>query len=278
MAAVIASVEPHVIVTPSSASALMPLKLRTFAATASLSSWDPMVISYGLWSPLMAAAAACLTERGAGKSGDPWARFTAPTFSARMDMSLIAESAKSPSLREPNLRVELVFKRPHRTYRGVFNLKSFNLLIDKPHTGRGEGELLSRVRDRRGDAEVPGGSCEERGRPRSLSLCPFAVALLAGRGHLSRRHGLDHRPARGGGRPRIGALRSGKRNRHSNQLQDAEGRALRRSGARAALGRRLGREGAALHSDQERIPQLGRRAKEGLLEVHPGGVHPAREG
>ena len=83
IAAVMASVEPHVIVTPSLASALMPLKLLTFAAIASLSSWDPMVISYWLWSPLIAAAAARLTESGAGKSGDPWARLTAPTFSAK---------------------------------------------------------------------------------------------------------------------------------------------------------------------------------------------------
>ena len=77
MAAVIASVEPHVTVT-SSAPALIPLNLPTFAAIASLSSREPIVISYWLWSSLIAVAAARFTAAGAEKSGRPLGEVNGP--------------------------------------------------------------------------------------------------------------------------------------------------------------------------------------------------------
>ena len=55
--------------------------------------WDGETDLYWLWSAAMAAAAAALTWGGAGKSGKPSARLTAPTRCARWDSCWMGDGA-----------------------------------------------------------------------------------------------------------------------------------------------------------------------------------------
>jgi hypothetical protein len=60
----------------------------------------PHVIAYWLISPLIARRAASFTSSGAGKSGKPCDRFTAPCRLARRVMSRMTDSVKRAALAE----------------------------------------------------------------------------------------------------------------------------------------------------------------------------------
>src|SRR5215207_5059355 len=59
----------------------------------------PATIAYWLTSANSAAAAASLSSVGAGKSGKPWARLTAPAWTARRFISRMTDSVKLSALR-----------------------------------------------------------------------------------------------------------------------------------------------------------------------------------
>ena len=76
--AIIASVDPQVTTTSRSGSMSNPRLHFVFAAMASRNRFAPQVIAYWLTSALMASQAARLMSSGAGKSGKPCERLTAP--------------------------------------------------------------------------------------------------------------------------------------------------------------------------------------------------------
>src|SRR5262245_60802141 len=59
----------------------------------------PATIAYWLTSAKRAAAAASLSSVGAGKSGKPWARLTAPASTASRFISRMTDSVKLSALR-----------------------------------------------------------------------------------------------------------------------------------------------------------------------------------
>ena len=70
-----------------------------FAAIASRSGFAPKVIAYWLWSAATASAAAAFSSGGQGKSGNPWARLTAPAATASRFISRMTDSVKVSALR-----------------------------------------------------------------------------------------------------------------------------------------------------------------------------------
>ncbi len=60
----------------------------------------PHVIAYWLMSSWTAAAAAALSSGGQAKSGNPWARLTAPAATASRFISRITDSVKRSALAE----------------------------------------------------------------------------------------------------------------------------------------------------------------------------------
>src|SRR5579864_2448369 len=93
--AIIASVAPHVTVILRSGSHSSPLYARAFSAIALRKFGEPCVIAYWLYSSSIARLAASLITAGAGKSGNPCARLTAPVLSARRVISRITDSVKN---------------------------------------------------------------------------------------------------------------------------------------------------------------------------------------
>jgi hypothetical protein len=100
MAAIIPSVEPQVTVSSVSGSTSSPRNHFVFSAIASRKSLAPHVIAYWLTSSPMARAAARLRSSGAGKSGNPCERLTAPCLSASRVISRMTDSVKRLALRE----------------------------------------------------------------------------------------------------------------------------------------------------------------------------------
>src|SRR5262245_5812876 len=98
--AIIASVEPQVTTTSRSGSTSNPRLHFVFAAMASRNRLAPQVIAYWLTSALMASQAARLMSSGAGKSGKPCERLTAPWASAWRLMSRMTDSVKLEALAE----------------------------------------------------------------------------------------------------------------------------------------------------------------------------------
>src|SRR6267378_5784223 len=92
MAAIMASVAPHVTTTLASGSASIPLKAFARTAIASRSSRAPQVIEYWLYPASSACFAASSISRGGSKSGYPWARFTASWRAAIRVISRITDS------------------------------------------------------------------------------------------------------------------------------------------------------------------------------------------
>src|SRR5207247_695774 len=66
--------------------------LAVLAAIESRSGFAPHVIAYWLTSAKIASAAACFSSSGAGKSGKPWARLTAPRAMASRFISRMTDS------------------------------------------------------------------------------------------------------------------------------------------------------------------------------------------
>jgi len=117
IAAIIASVDPHVTTMFSSGSASIPLKRFAFAAIASRSGFAPHVIEYWWWGPFSASRAASTISRGGSKSGNPWARLIASCFAATRVISRMTLSGKCWTraairrslIRYPNERVARAF-------------------------------------------------------------------------------------------------------------------------------------------------------------------------
>src|SRR5712692_3626683 len=93
--AIIASVAPHVTVILRSGSHSSPLYARAFSAIALRKFGEPCVIAYWLYSSSIARLAASLIAAGAGNSGNPYARLTAPVLSARRVISRMTDSVKN---------------------------------------------------------------------------------------------------------------------------------------------------------------------------------------
>jgi hypothetical protein len=93
-AAMIASVDPQVTVTWRSGSTGTPYNRSNFAAIASRSDLAPQVIAYWLTSASIARRAASLISSGAGKSGKPCDRLTAPCRFASRVISRMTDSVK----------------------------------------------------------------------------------------------------------------------------------------------------------------------------------------
>src|SRR6266511_1481837 len=94
MAAIIASVAPHVTTTFASGSASIPLNRFAFAAIASRKGFAPHVIAYW-WCGLSSAERASSTiSRGGSKSGNPWSRWMAPCLAATRVISRTTLSGK----------------------------------------------------------------------------------------------------------------------------------------------------------------------------------------
>src|SRR5713226_5517590 len=100
IADIIASVEPQQTVISRSGSISTPCVRANFSAMASRSGLAPQVMAYWLMSAAMASWAARLISAGAGKSGKPWARLTAPWRIARRVISRITDSVKRSALAE----------------------------------------------------------------------------------------------------------------------------------------------------------------------------------
>src|SRR5436190_9273929 len=102
IAAIIASVAPHVTVTCVSGSiSPQPGKCAVVdRAIASRSGLLPQVMAYWLMSSSTAAAAARLSSGGQAKSGNPWARLTAPAAAASRFISRMTDSVKRSALAE----------------------------------------------------------------------------------------------------------------------------------------------------------------------------------
>src|SRR4026207_497309 len=93
IAATMPSVAPQVTVISVSGSGSQPGYVRAvLAEIASRSGFAPHVIAYWLTSAKSAAAAASLISSGAGKSGKPWARLTAPCATASRLVSRMTDS------------------------------------------------------------------------------------------------------------------------------------------------------------------------------------------
>ncbi len=90
----IASVAPHVTVISRSVSTSIPYAARYLRASARRRLGAPHVIAYWLMSARIAAHAASLRSSGAGKSGKPWARFTASCSRATRVISRMTDSVK----------------------------------------------------------------------------------------------------------------------------------------------------------------------------------------
>ena len=88
------SVEPQQTVTSRSGSNAMPVKRSCFATSASRRRLAPHVMAYWFTSAITARAASCLMISGAGKSGKPWDRLTAPCRWASRVISRITLSVK----------------------------------------------------------------------------------------------------------------------------------------------------------------------------------------
>src|SRR5437899_9603028 len=99
-AAIMASVEPQVTVISRSGSTSSPKRARVLAAIALRKDRAPQVMAYWFTSARMARQAASLISAGAGKSGIPCARFTAPWSWARRVISRITDSVKLRALFE----------------------------------------------------------------------------------------------------------------------------------------------------------------------------------
>src|SRR5215204_421875 len=99
------SVEPQVTVISRSGSYSSPRNQRVLSAMASRKSFAPQVTAYWLTSSLMAAAAARLRSSGAGKSGKPCERLTAPCLSASRVISRMTDSVKRPAFCETRRRL-----------------------------------------------------------------------------------------------------------------------------------------------------------------------------
>ena len=101
MAAIIASVEPHVTVTFVLASTQdMPYRVRYWFAMASRKNSAPHVIGYWLMSAAIAARAASLISSGAAKSGKPCDRLIAPCSLDNRVISRMTDSVNDDALRE----------------------------------------------------------------------------------------------------------------------------------------------------------------------------------
>src|SRR6188768_2593158 len=98
--AIIASVDPQHTVTCVSGSMASPWRRPASRAMAARSSGAPQVTAYWLMSASMARAAAALIASGAGKSGKPCDRLTAPCRCARRVISRMTDSVKQAALRE----------------------------------------------------------------------------------------------------------------------------------------------------------------------------------
>src|SRR5688572_27512550 len=104
--AIIASVDPQVTTTSRSGSMSNPRLHFVFAAMASRNRFAPQVIAYWLTSALTASQAARLMSSGAGKSGKPCDRLTAPWASAWRLMSRMTDSVKLEALAETRFFID----------------------------------------------------------------------------------------------------------------------------------------------------------------------------
>src|SRR5579864_3223635 len=95
---IMASVEPQQTVTSFSGSTVIPCQAPIWRAMALRRFFAPQVIAYWLTSAAMASWAACLMAWGAEKSGNPWARLTAPWTMAWRVISRITDSVKCETL------------------------------------------------------------------------------------------------------------------------------------------------------------------------------------
>ena len=75
------------------------------AAIASRRPFAPHVVAYWLMSSWIARAAASLSSGGQAKSGNPWARLTAPASTASRFISRMTDSVKLSALAEIRARV-----------------------------------------------------------------------------------------------------------------------------------------------------------------------------
>src|SRR4051794_34509901 len=98
--AIIASVEPQHTVTCVSGSMVSPWRRPASRAMAARSSGAPQVTAYWLTSASMARDPAALMASGAGKSGKPCDRLTAPCRCASRVISRMTDSVKQAALRE----------------------------------------------------------------------------------------------------------------------------------------------------------------------------------
>src|SRR5439155_27241742 len=94
----IASVEPQQTVSSLSGSTLIPCHCCICQAMASRRFFAPQVIAYGFMSHAVACCADSLISRGAGKSGNPCARLTAPYCIAWPVISGVPEPVKGGGL------------------------------------------------------------------------------------------------------------------------------------------------------------------------------------
>src|ERR1043166_3790198 len=100
MAEIIPSVDPHVTVISASGSISNPRYQLVFFAIASRKSFAPQVIAYWFTSFAIACMATRLMSSGAGKSGKPCERLTAPYLIASRVISRMTDSLKREALRE----------------------------------------------------------------------------------------------------------------------------------------------------------------------------------
>src|SRR5438093_11839567 len=117
-AAAIASVAPHVTVTSVSGSTLMPYHSPYFATRASRRRFAPQVMAYWFTSSRIARAAASFRRSGAGKFGNPWARWMAPCSVASRVIPRITDSVNEWVRRAVCIEGELTRTRPRRNTPG----------------------------------------------------------------------------------------------------------------------------------------------------------------
>src|SRR5690349_10237743 len=100
IAAIISSVAPLTTVACVSGSTTHSgWKRAVFAAIASRSGFEPNVIAYWLWSAFTASVTAAFSSGGQAKSGNPWARLTAPAATASRFISRMTDSVNDSALR-----------------------------------------------------------------------------------------------------------------------------------------------------------------------------------
>src|SRR5208337_2052823 len=95
---IIASVEPQHTVISFSGSTVIPCHTPICRAIALRRFFAPQVMAYWFTSAATASCAACLISAGAGKSGNPCARLTAPCSIACRVISRMTDSVKCPTL------------------------------------------------------------------------------------------------------------------------------------------------------------------------------------